>query len=86
MPTERRRTRRVVVYLAELPYTDPVEYYRVEYEAVSDALHFACRDLREGRRRPVEIREDGRLIYDAEGLAAACRDREAQTRSNQEPA
>jgi hypothetical protein len=84
MPTDRRRTRRVVVYVAELPHTDPVEYYRVEYEAIADALHFACRDLREGRRRPVEIREDGVLVYDAEGLAAACREREAQSRSKEE--
>lgn len=78
MPSDRRSSRRVIVYRAALPHTSPVEYWQVEYEAIADALHFACRDLREGRRKPVEILEDGVVVYDAEGLVAACREREAQ--------
>ena len=84
MQSDRRSAKRVVVYRAELPHTSPVEYWQVEYDAISDALHFACRDLREGRRRPVEIREDGKLVYDADGLAAACRQRDAPARSKEE--
>lgn len=71
MPRDRRTEKRVIVYRAEIPQSD--ELWEVEYEAVADALHFACRDLREGRRRPIEIVEDGLVVYDAERLAAACR-------------
>lgn len=76
MSPDRRRSRRVVIYRAEIPHTSPTEYWQVEYEALADAIHFACRDLREGRRRPVEILEDGVVVYDAEGLESMCRERE----------
>ncbi len=86
MSPDRRRSRRVVVYRAEIPHTSPTEYWEVEYEAMADALHFACRDLREGRRKPVEIIEDGRVVYDAEGLVTACREREEERLAEQETA
>lgn len=66
----------MIVYRAEVAQSD--ELWEVEYEAVADALHFACRDLREGRRRPIEISEDGVVVYDADALAAACRDLEEE--------
>lgn len=84
MSNDRRRSTRVIVYRAEIPHTSPTEYWQVEYEAVADALHFACRDLREGRRRPVEISEDGVVIYDAAALASACAEREEPRPSPQE--
>jgi hypothetical protein len=84
MSPDRRGSRRVVLYRAELPHTSPVEYWEVEYEALADALHFACRDLREGRRKPVEILEDGVVRYDAASLVNACREREEQRLTDQE--
>lgn len=76
MSRDRRSEKRVIVYRAEIAQSD--ELWEVEYEAVADALHFACRDLREGRRRPIEIVEDGVVVYDAESLAAACRELEEE--------
>ena len=73
MAYDRRRQKRVTVYRAELPEGG---IWEVEYEAIADALHFACRDLREERRNPIEIVEDGVVIYDAEGIAQACRERQ----------
>jgi hypothetical protein len=84
MPSDRRRNRRVVVYRAEIPHTSPTEYWQVEYEAVAEALHFACRDLREGRRRPVEIVEDGVVVYDAVSLETACRERAEERSASEE--
>lgn len=76
MEHDRRRSRRITVYRAEAaePRSRP-EAHAVEYDCVADALHFACRDLREGRRRPLEIVEDGVVIYDAAAIEAACRTR-----------
>ena len=71
MNRDRRSQRRVTVYRARVPGES--ELWEVEYEAVADAVHFACRDLKEGRRDPVEIVEDGVVVYDAEGIAEACR-------------
>jgi hypothetical protein len=62
----------VIVYRAEIPETG--ETWEVEYQAISDALHFACRDLREGRRRPIEILEDGVRVHDADSIARECRE------------
>lgn len=59
----------MVVYRAEVPYSD--ELWEVEYDAVAEALHFACRDLRENRRVPIEIVEDGVVVYDAAAIASA---------------
>lgn len=73
MPADRRSRKRVIVYRAALPDSD--ELWEVEYEAVADALHFACRDLREGRRNPLEILEDGVQVYDADSIAEACEER-----------
>lgn len=73
MSAERRAQKRVILYRAELPHS--AEPYEVVYEAVADALHFACRDLRTGRRRPVAIVEDGVVVLDAEGIAAECESR-----------
>ena len=70
MPRDPRRKKRVTVYRAEVPHAD--ELWEVSYEAVADALHFACRDLREGRRRPLEIVEDGVVVYDAASIVRAC--------------
>lgn len=76
MPSDRRSHERVTVYRAEVPGEE--ELWEVEYEAIADALHFACRDLREGRRRPIEILEDGVRIYDAASIAQACREQEEE--------
>ena len=73
MTRDRRERPRVIVYRAEVQ--DSTEHYEVEYEAVADALHFACRDLREGRRKPLEIVEDGVQVYDAARIAAECEER-----------
>jgi hypothetical protein len=73
MSNERRSRRRVIVYRAEVPYSD--EVWEVEYDAVAEALHFACRDLREGRRRPIEILEDDVVVYDAAAIARAAAER-----------
>lgn len=70
MNRDRRGQKRVVLYRAEVP--DDPEPYEVAYESVADALHFACRDLRTGRRRPVALVEDGIVVLDAEGIRAAC--------------
>ena len=66
----------MIVYRAEVPGTN--ELWEVEYDAVADALHFACRDLREGRRRPIEILEDGVQVYDAEAIATTCEELRAR--------
>ena len=73
MPADRRSHDRVTVYRAEVVGSE--ELWEVEYQAVSEALHFACRDLHEGRRRPIEIVEDGVLVHDAAGIAQICRQR-----------
>jgi hypothetical protein len=70
MATDRRSRKRVVIYRANIPHSD--EEWRVEYDAVADALHFACRDLREGRRIPIEITEDGVCVHDAASIAQTC--------------
>lgn len=67
---DRRATERVTLYRARISDSD--EIWEVEYEAVADALHFACRDLREGRRTPLSISEDGMLVYDAGAIARMC--------------
>jgi hypothetical protein len=84
MPRERRQEKRITVYRAEVPGS--AELWEVEYEAVADALHFACRDLREGRRRPLEIVEGGEVVYDAESLPGACRELEEQRAADREGA
>lgn len=70
MMQDRRHQPRVTVYRAEMPGSS--EIWQVEYEALADALHFACRDLREKRRRPIAILEDGVVRYDAEAISRAC--------------
>lgn len=77
MPSDRRSNKRVTIYRAEDPDA-PGGIREVEYESVADALHFAVRDLREGRRTPLEIREDGALVLDKEGIAAELRARAAE--------
>src|SRR5690606_32459319 len=62
-----------IVYRSELPRTG--ELREVEYSAVSEALHFACRDLRENRRRPIEITEDGIVVHDAHAIERVCESR-----------
>ena len=73
MESDRRSRPRVTVYRAELP---DGEIREVEYEAIADALHFACRDLREGRRTPIAIVEDGVIVYDRAAIANECRERD----------
>ena len=73
MPHDRRSQPRVTVYRAELR---DGSIWEVEYTAVADALHFACRDLREGRRSPLEILEDGVVVLDGAAIARECGDRE----------
>lgn len=73
MNRDRRSQARVIVYRAQIPESNAL--HEVEYSAIADALHFACRDLREGRRTPLEILEDGVQIYDAVGIASACKER-----------
>lgn len=74
MNTDRRAQRRIVLYRAEVP--EEAEPHEVAYESVADALHFACRDLRTGRRRPLAIVEDGIVVLDAEGIVAECATRD----------
>jgi hypothetical protein len=80
MSTDRRNRKRVIVYRAELP--DSNELWEVEYDAVADALHFACRDFRERRRKPIEILEDGVQVHDADSIAAACEERANEVSGN----
>ena len=76
MSSDRRQNPRVTVYRAkDLESGEPWE---VEYHSIAEALHFACRDLREGRRSPIEIAEDGAVVYDAEGLVDACAEHDAR--------
>lgn len=67
----------MIVYRAKVPGED--ELWEVEYDAIADALHFACRDLREGRRSPIEILEDGVQVHDAEGITGACEELRARS-------
>lgn len=69
---DRRTTKRVTVYRAHI--TGSQEVWQAEYDAISDALHFACRDLREGRRTPLSIMENGIMIHDREEIARMCQD------------
>jgi hypothetical protein len=70
MARDRRTQKRVILYRATIPGS--TEIWEVEYTAVADALHFACRDLREGRRQPIEILEDGAVVHDAAAIAREC--------------
>lgn len=70
MALDPRSRKRIIIYRAEVPHSD--ELWEVQYDAVADALHFACRDLREGRRRPIEIVEDGVVVHDAAAISRAC--------------
>lgn len=72
MSTDRRSRERVSVYRAEQPDGSIRE---VEYQSVADALHFACRDLRERRRAPLSIMEDGVVVHDAASIERACAER-----------
>lgn len=76
MASDRRSRKRVIIYRAEIPHSN--EEWKVEYTAVADALHFACRDLREGRRIPIEITEDGVCVHDADSIARACEEINAE--------
>jgi hypothetical protein len=73
---ERRANKRVTVYRAQIPGSKKV--WEAEYDAVADALHFACRDLREGRRIRLSITEEGSLIYDGEIIKRVCRKEDAR--------
>lgn len=76
MTRDRRARKRVVLYRAEVP--DEPEPHEVAYESVADALHFACRDLRTGRRRPLAIVEDGIVVLDAQAISGQCASREEE--------
>lgn len=67
---DRRATKRVTVYRAHI--TGSHEVWEAEYDALADALHFACRDLREGRRTPLCILENGVLVHDRETITRIC--------------
>ena len=84
MNRDRREQKRVVLYRAEVP--DEPEPYEVAYESVADALHFACRDLRTGRRRPLALVEDGIVVLDAEAIRAECAAQEGEHRLADEDA
>ena len=73
---DRRAQRRVTIYRARDNRSD--EIWQVEYDNVAYALYFACRDLREGRRTPLFILQEGALIYDAEAIAQACAEDQAR--------
>ena len=75
MPHDRRSQPRVTVYRAELR---DGSIWEVEYEAIADALHFACRDLREGRRLPIAIVEDGVVMLDRAAIGRECVERERE--------
>lgn len=70
MPTERRSRQRTIVYRAEVP--GEAQPHEAQYPSLADALHFACRDLRSGRRSPVAIEEDGVVVYDADKIRLEC--------------
>lgn len=69
MSTDRRSQSRVTRYRVRLRDGSIQE---VEYQAIDDALHFACRDLREGTREPLEITEDGVVVHDAKSIRNIC--------------
>lgn len=73
MTTDRRGRERVTVYRSQQPDGSIRE---VEYQSVADALHFACRDLRERRRAPLSIAEDGVVVHDAASIERACAERD----------
>lgn len=70
MAHDRRAHKRVVTYRATVKESG--ELHEVQYDAISDALHFACRDLRGKRRQPIEILEDGVRIFDADAIREEC--------------
>ena len=69
---DRRIAARMTVYCAHVSGTQ--EIWQAEYEAVADALHLECRDLREGRRTPLSIMENGVCIRQRRfsGLSSGC--------------
>ena len=79
---DRRSDKRVTSYRARISDSD--EIWEAEYESVSDALHFACRDRREGRRTPLSITEDGVLIYTADAIARMCEESGSPLRAEDE--
>lgn len=83
MPADRRSQKRVITYRATVAGSD--ELWEVEYEAVADALHFACRDLREGRRAPIEILEDGVQVHDADSIATTCEEQQSRSAGAHHP-
>lgn len=78
MAHDRRAHKRIVTYRARIVESE--ELHEVEYDAVADALHFACRDLRESRRLPLEILEDGVRMLDEEAIREECRKRGEEMR------
>lgn len=70
MVRDRRAQKRVIIYRAAIP--DSSEIREVEYSAIAEALHFACRDLRDGRRQPIEIVENGQVVHDAAEISRLC--------------
>ena len=76
MSQDRRKQKRITVYRSALP--DSGEIREVEYESIAEAIHFACRDLREGRRRPIEIVEDGVVIYEGDSMLRICEERDQE--------
>lgn len=70
MQRDRRHEKRTVLYRARVPGSE--ETHEVEYDSVADALHFACRDLRAERRRPLQILEDGEEVLGAEQIERYC--------------
>lgn len=53
-----------VVYRAVVP-GNPPHGVAQEFGSVEEALFFAFRDLRERTSRPLEIAEQGRILYNA---------------------
>lgn len=83
MPSDRRSQHRVILYRAEVP--DDAGIHEVRYDSVADALHFACRDLRNQRRRPLSIVEDGTVVMDADQIRRVCAEERAEMESRLEP-
>ena len=69
---DRRIAERVTVYRAHVSGTQKI--WQAEYEGIADALHSACRDLREGRRTPLSMLESGVCIRQRpfSGLSSGC--------------
>lgn len=70
MTRDRRHHKRIITYRSRVGDGDEVR--EVDYGSAAEAIHFACRDLQQERREPIEILEDGVQIYDRAAIEKEC--------------